>query len=957
MSLLVSDETRIAQGGNATSKELQEAAIDAPISPTSSALNLNLNRSSAIPVQVRLEKSDSRLSSGRSNPRDRSQYQYRTTSETESSDSAGKTVTDSDIQVPVQSLPVPDTSNLSVQSTNGDTSIQHQPNLGTDSIKRDVRHENNINTNIASDATIKLSGRLSIAEAIAESYRREFEDLLERDEKGGSIDETRLYFLELYARRMVGEQLDKDEIRDLEEFETNERHRLILDTPKDDIPVPVPVPVDTKSYNTGTETTRTSREQNYETYGERAGELISELNSERTDPSIKPLIQQILEDDVNSLLSTKPLTTAKKMESNSNIYEIDPPCRLENLKLFAGEKAGKSGSVLRNVDASLYRLKRGTAIHTNSIRQDYNAEKGKLQKFLKPNFAISNSKNLLTNQNDLPCRPQVTDPRVLIAHAGTKLLHRRKSNTRNPANGGAAHYESSRRKESRRQKRQTSSLTAVAGPRRKVTVAQFKPRDVEHATGASSRRRIGEKAKTVSLTRKQVGNRNRSLRQHVHRSQSPSAYNNRRQLAHIILNQAGRNPMERLAAFRPNDVTTLTRESTGQQPTISSSEHNSQLSSKSTKSTAQKRLIASSQPSAENGAHENETNRYTTQEKDADRSLHFLSQLNQVAPLSKNSSTSDSIPATTPQKSGGISKAISILQRNGGNLSTKQKKIYSSIRNERFLMAIDLAYDRIVKENHRLELIFSIAEWRHVHVLMLYARLFQCELLAQNIYQPKEFSIYLPDNLQIFEPLGVVLASIGVVEDKEGGLSYIPVAKALQGRKYKPHDPSDVTVFMEWSQYKWNASWTQVKVERKRRKNDAQNRGIEIPEQEKNSSNHSKLQCWEHLALEMWLGWDEELWFSYDLFVESVSRSFLFVDFPRCSTGTYAWLIPSYRTGSGSYAKIPNPTIGNAVWMISLLFDLSDLPPQHTASWFCKTDTITDMQATLLKFLDSAAKN
>lgn len=949
MSVFIRDETRIApEGTNAASTTLQETTIDAAISAISPE-NSAFNRSSVI----RLENTDSQNSSFESNTCDRNQNTSQQPEGIDASDSTGSTrKTDVPIHPSAERLAY--NSNLPAQSTDGDTSIQPKPNLRMDTEKR---HADNINintnttTNIASAATQQLSEEMSTQGAVAESYRREFEDLLERDEKGEPINEARLYFLELYARRMVGEQLDGDEMRDLEEFENNESHRLMF-TPEDDI--------DTTYITEAKEEEKehdhlNPNEQQQGTYDKTAGELPT--MSAATCTLAKSLMQQILEDSVNSLDPSQPPSIAKKIQSNSNMYEIDPPYRIENWELDHGEKDVKSGSVLRNVDASLYRLKRGTALNTKNIRQDYNADKHKLHNFPKPNGAISKSENFLTKLNGLqPRRPKMSDQAVLIAHAGTKLQNLQKGNRRNPANGGTAQYES-RRKERRRQKRQPSSVIAKAGPRRKVPVTQFETRKAEHVAGTSSKRRMGEKAKPNSFTRKPIRNKHGSLQQHARRPESPSTYKNRREFAHLILNQAFSNPIEQLAAVRRTDGTALSRESRLQHPAVSSSEHNSQLSSKSTQATSQKSLVVPSQPIVDKDARKNKNSRHAMQEKVVDRSLHFLSQLNQVKPQSKNSSTSDSIPAGTPQKGDGMSKAISILQQTGVNLSTKHKKIYSSVRNERFLMATDLAYYRIVRENHRLELLFSIAEWRHVHVLMLYARVFRCELLAESIDQPKEFSIYLPDNLQILEPLGVVLASIGVVEDREGGVSYIPVAKPLKGREYKPHDPSDVTMFMEWSQYKWNASWTQVKVERKRRKNNAQSGGIEIPEPEKASSKQPKLRCWEHIAVEMWLGWDEELWFNYELFVESVRRSFLFVDFPRCPAGTYAWLIPSYRSSSGSYAKIPNPAIGNAVWMISLLFDLSDLPPQTTASWFCKTDTITDIQATLLQFLDSAAKD
>ncbi|CAJ1963305.1 unnamed protein product [Cylindrotheca closterium] len=55
-----------------------------------------------------------------------------------------------------------------------------------------------------------------------EHYRQEFMELLECDDKGESVDEDRLYHLQLYARRRVGEELSTSERFNLEEFERKE---------------------------------------------------------------------------------------------------------------------------------------------------------------------------------------------------------------------------------------------------------------------------------------------------------------------------------------------------------------------------------------------------------------------------------------------------------------------------------------------------------------------------------------------------------------------------------------------------------------------------------------------------------------------------------------------------------------------------------------------------------------
>jgi hypothetical protein len=382
--------------------------------------------------------------------------------------------------------------------------------------------------------------------------------------------------------------------------------------------------------------------------------------------------------------------------------------------------------------------------------------------------------------------------------------------------------------------------------------------------------------------------------------------------------------------------------------------------------TSKKSLTSSGQPSAENAFLKEKKS--STEVRHKDEKSSNISTLN-TTQLDDYSGTNSKRTPTEgrPQGQSGTvhandhpsstilpnNRSIAFLQKSAVNISLKQEKVYCSIRNEGFLMAVDLTYQHLLKYRPRLEFLLSLAEWRHVHVLMLYARVFNCELAAANIDQPKEFNIDLPDNLEVLEPLGVVLASIGVVEDPANGVVYIPIAKPLRNKIYEPHDPDDVTIFMEWSQYKWNASWAQVELEREERKKTALARGIEIPTKTF-APKYNKLHVWEHLALKIWLGWDEELWFNYNMATHALSRTFSFVDFPRDPSGSYSWLIPRCRDGNGVYGRFPNPSLSSDVWMIALLFNFGDLPSDRTGSWYYKTKVVEDIVQLLHQFLDSA---
>ena len=54
-------------------------------------------------------------------------------------------------------------------------------------------------------------------------YRREFQDLLDRRDRGENVDEDCFYCLDLFARRHLGKKLKEDELLDLEDFENEEK--------------------------------------------------------------------------------------------------------------------------------------------------------------------------------------------------------------------------------------------------------------------------------------------------------------------------------------------------------------------------------------------------------------------------------------------------------------------------------------------------------------------------------------------------------------------------------------------------------------------------------------------------------------------------------------------------------------------------------------------------------------
>jgi hypothetical protein len=81
--------------------------------------------------------------------------------------------------------------------------------------------EDTSNSSASYDISLSIESQLSIWEM------DEINELLDREENGESVDEDRIYELDLFSRYQVGQKLDQEEITDLDEFRKRRRkHRL-----------------------------------------------------------------------------------------------------------------------------------------------------------------------------------------------------------------------------------------------------------------------------------------------------------------------------------------------------------------------------------------------------------------------------------------------------------------------------------------------------------------------------------------------------------------------------------------------------------------------------------------------------------------------------------------------------------------------------------------------------------
>lgn len=305
-----------------------------------------------------------------------------------------------------------------------------------------------------------------------------------------------------------------------------------------------------------------------------------------------------------------------------------------------------------------------------------------------------------------------------------------------------------------------------------------------------------------------------------------------------------------------------------------------------------------------------------------------------------------------------FSESVSFLKDHDCGLKTKTKRIHATINNEGYKTLVRKAYYKLLELRPRLKYLLSLSEWLHVHMLLLYARIFDCELHFYSIVLPRGFQIAVPNKVMVFEPIAAVISSIGIVEEVDTGVTYIPVARSYRGSDvYKPHDKDDVTEFLEWTQYDWNSSWYQVEKARLERRKMAAEKNMKIPMSE-TQFDDAKLEEWQQLAVEKWLGWDEDLWFSYNQACYVLDRTGRFVPSRRDSSknGSYAWLLPRHTNDTGTFVRVPRPNLSPDSWMIAVMLHMCALEPTTTATWYYETNSIDNVQYLIDCFLGAAIR-
>jgi len=105
-----------------------------------------------------------------------------------------------------------------------------------------------------------------------------------------------------------------------------------------------------------------------------------------------------------------------------------------------------------------------------------------------------------------------------------------------------------------------------------------------------------------------------------------------------------------------------------------------------------------------------------------------------------------------------------------------------------------------------------------------------------------------------------------------------------------------------------------------------------------------------------WLGWDPELWISYEKMVETVSLVATFsLSMPIENSGTYFWLLPQDTSRAEAvFCRLPKRSIPTTVWILALLTNMSTIPKERRSTWYLYTDFVNNITGITLHWIRAA---
>jgi len=177
---------------------------------------------------------------------------------------------------------------------------------------------------------------------------------------------------------------------------------------------------------------------------------------------------------------------------------------------------------------------------------------------------------------------------------------------------------------------------------------------------------------------------------------------------------------------------------------------------------------------------------------------------------SKKKATGGKGPSPTPSNSAtkGFPEGSKVLESYGLSVSGRKERVLSLFKTDKFFHLVEDCWAQLVDAKPSIAERFSLAEFRHASALQLYQRIEQVKFDALGVKPSAPTRIPLPRNTRVFIPIWSALANIGVVNDDDLRVTYIPDASLPKSKDLD--DPDDAVNLVACTLYDWVWSWEQV---------------------------------------------------------------------------------------------------------------------------------------------------
>jgi hypothetical protein len=430
--------------------------------------------------------------------------------------------------------------------------------------------------------------------------------------------------------------------------------------------------------------------------------------------------------------------------------------------------------------------------------------------------------------------------------------------------------------------------------------------------------------------------------------------------------------------------------------------------------------------------------------------------------------TEGTSPSSSNTPSQTFKEGDAVLLSYGLSVSGRKERILSPVKTDKIFHLIEQCWNEFILVKPELGQRFSFAEFKHASALMLYQRLEQVKFDGIGVKPMAQTRIPLPRNLRVYQPIWGILSEIGLVEDDDLRVTYIP--DGILPKTQDLTDPEDVEGLVTCTLYDWVSSWEDVRAARQRRPDYDERLGYqvvtntnEVPDDRTEliaeivELRRMRTQAYLHetdpqytvingvlqrikyrrdgdgnymldgnnqyvqegpevynkdeghrttasINVELnqlhdrarrvkkrattikfdlekspqiyaitdnvietnpgayggWLHWDPRLWIEYEQFVEILSGICMFsLSMPVETKGTYAWILPvetREEFENDVFCKLPKASIPPVTWIKALLMQTSTLPDDQRSTWYCETDTLSNVLGLRRRYIKAGMK-